>query len=169
MCRYVDILQIGARNSQNFELLKEVGKTDKPVLLKRGFGNTIDEWLHSAEYILSEGNDRVILCERGIRTFEPSTRFTLDISAVPVTREKSHLPIVVDLSHAAGKRELVKPLTRAAVAVGADGIMIEVHPEPKDALSDGRQSLKFKDFDDLMGEVCQWMTRSRLDAGASMK
>jgi len=153
MCEYVDILQIGARNSQNFDLLKEVGKTDTPVMLKRGFGNTIKEWLQSAEYIISEGNDNVILCERGIRTFEPSTRFTLDISAVPVVKEQSHLPIVVDLSHAAGSRTLIRPLTRAAVAVEADGVMIEVHPNPEDALCDGKQSLRFEDFTELIKDV----------------
>lgn len=160
MCKYVDILQIGARNSQNFDLLKEVGKADKPVLLKRGFGNTIDEWLHSAEYILSEGNENVILCERGIRTFEQNTRFTFDISAVPVIKKKTHLPIILDPSHAAGKRELIKPLSKAAVAVGSDGMMVEVHPEPEKAKSDGRQSLRFEEFDELMEEVRPWMTRS---------
>ncbi len=160
MCRYIDILQIGARNSQNFDLLKEVGKTDKPVLLKRGFGNTIEEWLQSAEYIISEGNENVILCERGIRTFETATRFTLDISAVPVVKERCSMPIVVDLSHAAGNRNLITPLTKAAVAVEADGIMIEVHPEPENALCDGKQSLRFEDFNQLMRDVAPWMKTS---------
>lgn len=157
MCEYVDILQIGARNSQNFDLLKEVGRTDKPVLLKRGFGNTIEEWLQSAEYIISEGNEDIILCERGIRTFETSTRFTLDISAVPVVKELSNLPIIVDLSHAAGQKNLISPLTRAAVAVDADGVMIEVHPEPENALCDGKQSLRFQEFDDLLKELKPWI------------
>ncbi|MFO7793155.1 MAG: 3-deoxy-7-phosphoheptulonate synthase [Candidatus Saliniplasma sp.] len=158
MCEYVDILQIGARNSQNFELLKEVGRTENPVLLKRGFGNTIDEWLNSAEYILSEGNEDVILCERGIRTFEEATRFTFDISAVPVIKEKTHLPIILDPSHASGRREFIKPLCKAAIAVGADGIMLEVHPKPEKAKSDGRQSLRFNDFDELMEEIGPSMT-----------
>ncbi len=161
LCKYIDILQIGARNSQNFDLLKEVGRTDKPVLLKRGFGNTIDEWLQSAEYIISEGNEKVILCERGIRTFETSTRFTLDISAVPVVKERCSMPIVVDLSHAAGNRNLITPLTKAAVAIEADGIMIEVHPEPENALCDGKQSLRFEDFHQLMRDLDPWMKASQ--------
>ncbi|MFO8109084.1 MAG: 3-deoxy-7-phosphoheptulonate synthase [Thermoplasmata archaeon] len=160
MREYVDILQIGARNSQNFDLLKEVGKTSNPVLLKRGFGNTIDEWLQSAEYILSEGNEDVILCERGIRTFEQSTRFTFDISAVPVIKKKTDLPIILDPSHAAGEREFIKPLSKAALAVGADGLMVEVHPRPKEALCDGEQSLRFKDFNDLMADLAPFMTGS---------
>lgn len=150
---YVDMLQIGARNMQNFELLKEVGKTNLPVLLKRGLSATIDEWLNAAEYIMSEGNEKVILCERGIRTFETSTRNTLDISAVPVLRSKTHLPIFIDPSHASGIRSCVAPLSRAAVAVGADGLMIEVHPNPAIALSDGPQSLNPKDFKDLCDEL----------------
>ena len=141
--KYVDILQIGARNMQNFYLLKEAGKTGLPVLLKRGLAATIDEWLNAAEYIMSEGNPNVILCERGIRTFETATRNTLDISAVPVIKERSHLPIIVDPSHASGIRSLVKPLAMAAVAAGADGLMIETHPNPSQALSDGPQSLNF--------------------------
>ncbi len=168
MCEYVDILQVGARNSQNFDLLKEVGKTSNPVLLKRGFGNTIEEWLQSAEYILSEGNEDVILCERGIRTFEQSTRFTFDISAVPVIKKKTDLPIILDPSHAAGERDLIKPLSKAALAVGADGIMVEVHPRPKDALCDGKQSLRFEDFNDLMMDLAPLMTgsiRSRASTG----
>ncbi len=153
---YVDILQIGTRNAQNFELLKEVGRMGKPVILKRGFANTIQEWLHSAEYILAEGNENVILCERGIRTFETSTRFTLDISAIPVVRELSHLPIIVDPSHAAGKRSLVKPLAKAALAVGADGVMVEVHPEPEKALSDSKQQLNFDEFKGLLEDLRRW-------------
>ncbi len=149
--KYVDILQIGARNMQNFYLLKEAGKTGLPVLLKRGLAATIDEWLNAAEYIMSEGNPNVILCERGIRTFETATRNTLDISAVPVIKERSHLPIIVDPSHASGIRSLVKPLAMAAVAAGADGLMIETHPNPSQALSDGPQSLTFPQF----GELCR--------------
>lgn len=143
---YVDAFQIGARNMANFELLKEVGKTGKPVVLKRGLSATIDEWLNAAEYIMTGGNSQVILCERGIRTFETATRNTLDISAVPVIRQKSHLPILVDPSHAAGVREYVPALCRAALAVGADGIMVEVHPHPTKALSDGAQSLDYEQF-----------------------
>lgn len=147
---YVDVFQIGARNMSNFELLKEVGKTGKPVVLKRGLSATIDEWLNAAEYIMTEGNNQVILCERGIRTFETATRNTLDISAVPVIRQKSHLPILIDPSHAAGVREYVPALCKAAMAVGADGIMVEVHPQPSKALSDGAQSLDFGQFKEVM-------------------
>lgn len=150
---YVDILQIGARNMQNFELLKAAGRANIPVLLKRGIAATIDEWLNAAEYIMSEGNENVILCERGIRTYETSTRNTLDISAVPVIREKSHLPIIVDPSHATGVRAYVSPLSKASVAVGADGLMIEVHPDPAKALSDGPQSLNPTDFKVLCDEL----------------
>jgi 3-deoxy-7-phosphoheptulonate synthase len=138
---YSDIIQIGARNMQNFQLLSAVGEVDRPVLLKRGLAATIDELLMAAEYIVKEGNARVILCERGIRTFETATRNTLDISAVPIIKQRSHLPVVVDPSHAAGKVELVEPLSLAAIAAGADGIMIEMHPTPETALSDGAQSL----------------------------
>jgi len=144
--KYVDILQIGARNMQNFYLLKEAGKSGLPVLLKRGLSATIEEWLNAAEYIIAEGNPNVVLCERGIRTFETATRNTLDISAVPVIKEKSHLPIIVDPSHAAGVRAYVKPLAMSAVAAGADGLMIETHPNPEVALSDGPQSLTFDQF-----------------------
>ena len=150
---YGDILQIGARNIQNFALLKKVGHSRKPVLLKRGMMTTIEELLMSAEYILSSGNDKVILCERGIRTFETATRNTLDISAVPVLKELTHLPITVDPSHAAGHWKYVLPLSRSAVAVGADGLLIEVHPEPEKAFSDGIQSLKPEKFYQLMEEV----------------
>ena len=150
---YVDVLQIGARNMQNFNLLKEVGLAKKPVLLKRGLSSTVKEMLMSAEYILSGGNFNVILCERGIRTFEDSTRNTLDISAVPVVKQLSHLPIIVDPSHAAGKWGLVGPLAKAAVAVGADGLIIEVHNAPEEAMSDGGQSLIPANFTSLMQEL----------------
>ncbi len=150
---YVDMLQIGARNMQNFELLKEAGKSGVPVLLKRGLSATIDEWLNAAEYIISEGNPNIVLCERGIRTYETSTRNTLDISAVPVIRSKSHLPVIVDPSHATGVRAYVEPLAKAALAAGADGLMIEVHPCPSCALSDGPQSLTFSQFDTLMDDL----------------
>ena len=149
----VDIIQIGARNMQNFDLLKEAGKVKTPVLLKRGLAATFEEFLMAAEYIMSEGNDNVILCERGIRTFETWTRNTLDISAVPVIQRKSHLPIVVDPSHAGGIYWLVEPLTKAAVAIGADGITVEVHHRPEEAVSDGQQSLIPESFDKMMKNV----------------
>ncbi len=145
----VDIIQVGARNMQNFDLLRELGRTNKPVLLKRGLANTLQELLMSAEYIMSEGNENVILCERGIRTFETYTRNTLDLSAVPVLHQLSHLPVVVDPSHATGKATLVAPMAAAAVACGADGIMVEVHNDPSHALCDGAQSLTPAQFDDL--------------------
>lgn len=148
--RYVDMLQIGARNMQNFILLKEAGRTKMPVLLKRGMCATIDEWLNAAEYIMSEGNPNVVLCERGIRTYETATRNTLDLSAVPVLRERTHLPIIVDPSHATGNYKYIKPMSLAAAACGADGLEIEVHSDPAHALSDGAQSLNFEHFDDLM-------------------
>jgi len=148
-----DILQIGARNMQNFSLLGEVGKQDKAILLKRGIMATIKEFLLSAEYIMARGNHNIILCERGIRTFEETTRFTLDISAVPVIKKLSHLPIIIDPSHSAGFREYVPSLARAAVAVGADGIIIEVHPNPQKALSDGRQSITITKFSKLMKDI----------------
>jgi 3-deoxy-7-phosphoheptulonate synthase len=151
--RYADVLQIGTRNMQNFPLLREVGRSGMPVLLKRGMSNTIEEWLSALDYILLEGNDNVILCERGIRTFSDSSRFTLDIAAVPALRELTILPVIVDPSHAAGRRELVIPLARAAKAVGADGIMVEVHPDPNKALSDGRQSLSLDEFRKMMEEL----------------
>ena len=151
--RYADVLQIGTRNVQNFALLKEVGLAKKPVLLKRGMMTTLEELLMSAEYILASGNDNVMLCERGIRTFETAMRNTLDISAVPVLKEKTHLPVVVDPSHAIGQWKFVLPLAKAAVAVGADGLMIEVHPNPQEAMSDGPQSLKPERFDKLMKEI----------------
>ena len=149
----VDMVQIGARNMQNFELLKAVGKLNKPVLLKRGLANTIEEWLMSAEYIMSEGNRQVVLCERGIRTFEPMTRNTLDLSAIPLLKEKTHLPVVVDPSHASGLSRLVKPLSLAAVGAGADGLMIEVHNDPAKALCDGAQSLRPEQFDEVVKSV----------------
>lgn len=153
MEKYADIVQIGARNMQNFNLLKEVGKINKPVLLKRGMSCTIKELLMSAEYILSGGNFNVILCERGIRTFEDATRFTLDISAIPVIKSLSHLPVVVDPSHATGKWGLVSAVSRAAVAAGCDGLIIEVHPTPEEAFSDGAQSLLPENFTKLMKEL----------------
>ena len=151
--RYADILQIGARNMQNFNLLDEMGKLDKPVLLKRGLSATIEEWLLAAEYILAGGNSQVILCERGIRTFETYTRNTLDISAIPVIKKLSHLPIVADPSHGTGKWYLVAPMTVASVAAGAHGVMVEVHPSPDTAKSDGAQSLTFENFAALMDQV----------------
>ena len=147
---YVDCLQVGARNIQNFQLLKEVGKTKKPVLLKRGLSTTIEEFLMSAEYVLSGGNSQVILCERGIRTFETATRNTLDLSAVPVLKEKTHLPVIVDPSHGTGHARYVEPMAYAAIAAGADGLMIEVHPKPEEALSDGPQSLRPAEFRKMM-------------------
>ena len=149
----VDIIQVGARNMQNFDLLKELGKCDKPILLKRGLANTIQEWLMSAEYIMAGGNDKVILCERGIRTFETATRNTLDLSAVPMLKKLSHLPVVIDPSHATGISWMVKPMALAAAAVGADGLMIEVHNDPKHALCDGAQSLTPEAFADVMKSV----------------
>jgi 3-deoxy-7-phosphoheptulonate synthase len=151
--RYTDVFQIGARNMQNFDLLRAVGRTETPVFLKRGLSATVDEWLMSAEYVMASGNPNVILCERGIRTFETSTRNTLDLSAVPVVKKRSHLPVFVDPSHGVGIRDKVMPLARAAVAVGADGLMVEVHPDPPRALSDGPQSLFFDQFTDLMQQV----------------
>ncbi len=153
ICRYADVLQIGARNMQNFDLLKEVGKLSHPVLLKRGMSATIEEFLSAAEYLLAEGNSRVILCERGIRTFEKTTRNTLDLSVVPLIHEMSHLPIVVDPSHATGRRNLVGPMAKAAIVVGAHGIMVEVHPNPDKALCDGAQSLNGDDFSKLVAEL----------------
>ncbi|MBI5598986.1 MAG: 3-deoxy-7-phosphoheptulonate synthase [Deltaproteobacteria bacterium] len=152
-CEYVDVIQIGARNMQNFRLLTEVGRVKKPILLKRGLAATIKEFLMSTEYIASQGNTDIILCERGIRTFETSTRNTLDLSAVPVLKAETHLPVFVDPSHATGKWDLVAPLSRAAVAVGADGLMIEVHSDPENALCDGEQSLKPDKFDSLMKDL----------------
>lgn len=154
---YADMLQIGARNMQNYALLKEVGKIHKPVLLKRGMSNTLKELLMSAEYIMSQGNYNVVLCERGIRTFEDYTRNTCDLSAVPALKEMSHLPVIVDPSHGTGVRSLITPLSKAAVAVGADGLIIEVHPKPEEAYSDGAQSLMPKQFEKLMDEVRKYL------------
>ncbi len=151
--KYADIIQIGTRNMQNFRLLLEVGGVDKPVLLKRGLSATIKEWLMSAEYIMSRGNQRVMLCERGIRTFETATRNTLDLSAIPVLKQLTHLPVIVDPSHGVGKWDLVAPMAKAAVAAGADGLMIEVHANPEEALSDGEQSLRPEMFATLMQEL----------------
>lgn len=163
--KYVSMLQIGARNMQNFELLKEVGKAGLPVLLKRGLAATIDEWLNAAEYIISSGNPNVALCERGIRTFENATRNTLDLSAVCVLKEKSHLPVIVDPSHATGVRSLVEPLAKAGIACGADGLMIEVHNDPAHALSDGPQSLNFEQFDAVMHNISPYITLSKRSLG----
>lgn len=149
----VDLIQVGARNMQNFSLLKELGKTNKPILLKRGLANTIEEWLMSAEYIMAGGNPNVILCERGIRTYETSTRNTLDISSVAVVKKLTHLPIIIDPSHAAGRWEYIESLSKAAIAAGADGLIIEVHPDPENALSDGQQSLKPERFHELVGKL----------------
>lgn len=150
---YTDIIQIGARNMQNFGLLRAVGRQPKPVLLKRGLAATVEEWLMAAEYIMSEGNPQVILCERGIRTFETATRNTLDLSAVSLAKSLSHLPVVVDPSHGTGKRQLVLPMAKAAVMAGADGLLIEVHPDPANALSDGEQSLNLPEFEALMSQI----------------
>ncbi len=151
--RYTDILQLGTRNMQNFPLLRAVGASDKPVLLKRGMAATIEEWLMAAEYILHAGNSQVILCERGIRTFETAARNTLDLSAVPIIKKLSHLPVIADPSHGTGKWYLVRPMAMAAAAVGADGLLIEVHPDPDSALSDGPQSLNLDNFDRLMDDL----------------
>jgi len=153
MAKEADILQIGARNMQNFDLLREVGKLDRPVLLKRGLSSTIEEWLAAAEYIVAQGNQQVILCERGIRTFESATRNTLDLSAVVVVRERSHLPVIVDPSHGTGRRGYVAPMAWAARAAGAHGLLIEVHPAPEQALSDADQSLSFPEFAALMSRL----------------
>ena len=152
-CRFADVLQIGARNAQNFDLLREVGKSKKPVVLKRGFATTIEEWLMSAEYIVAEGNTQVILCERGIRTFETATRNTLDLSAIPVVKQATHLPIIIDPSHGLGVREYIVPMARAAVAAGADGIMVETHPRPAEALSDSHQALLPAQFHQMVREL----------------
>ncbi|HYM81553.1 MAG TPA: 3-deoxy-7-phosphoheptulonate synthase [Candidatus Limnocylindria bacterium] len=153
VARYADILQVGARNMQNYSLLREVGHCDKPVLLKRGLASTIEEWLMSAEHVLSHGNAQVILCERGIRTFETYTRNTLDLNAIPVVKELSHLPVIVDPSHGTGIRNKVAPMARAAIAAGADGLMIEVHHDPDHALSDGAQSLYPAQYAELVGQI----------------
>ena len=157
VARYVDMLQVGTRNMQNYALLQEVGSSGRPVLLKRGMSSTVEEWLLAAEYILSRGNRDVVLCERGIRTFETSTRFTLDLNSVPLVRELSHLPVVVDPSQGTGRWSLVRPMSLAAVAAGAQGLIVEVHPCPDEALSDGGQSLDFENFARLMKELRRMM------------
>ena len=167
--KYTDIFQVGARNMQNFVLLKELGKTKKPILLKRGMSATIEELLLSAEYILSQGNYEVILCERGIRTFENYTRNTLDLSAVPALKRLSHLPIIVDPSHATGRWRLVSPMAKAAIAVGADGLLIEVHPNPKSALSDGAQTLRLDTFTQLMKELSPIVQAVGRELGTSVE
>ncbi|MCH3973128.1 MAG: 3-deoxy-7-phosphoheptulonate synthase [Oscillospiraceae bacterium] len=151
--KYCDMVQVGARNMQNFRLLREIGRSGMPVLLKNGIASTVEEWLDAAEYILSEGNPNVVLCERGIRTFETATRNTLDVSAVPVVKARSSLPIIIDPSHAAGKRALVTPLAMAGIAAGADGIIVEVHPDPKVAMSDAAQQLTIPDFQVFTGKI----------------
>ena len=153
VCAYADILQIGARNMQNYDLLREVGRCRTPVMLKRGLSATIEEWLKAAEYVLAGGNANVMFCERGIRTFEPSTRFTLDLSAVPAIKKASHLPIIIDPSQGTGRRDMVAAMSKAAIACGADGLIIEVHPHPEDAMSDGQQTLALGQFATLMGEL----------------
>jgi 3-deoxy-7-phosphoheptulonate synthase len=153
VCEIADVVQLGARNMQNFALLKEVGKVKRPVILKRGISATLEEWLNAAEYIMNEGNHDVILCERGIRTFVTETRFTLDLASIPIIKRLSSLPVMVDPSHAAGSSDLVKPLAKASKAIGSDGLMIEVHPDPKNALSDNKQQLDFDAFKQLMHEL----------------
>jgi 3-deoxy-7-phosphoheptulonate synthase len=170
--QYADVLQVGARNMQNFSLLKRVGRSKKPVLLKRGMSATLDEFLMAAEYVLSEGNYNVILCERGVRTFADHTRNTLDLSVIPAVKKLSHLPILVDPSHGTGKRDKVLPLARAAVAVGADGLIVEVHPEPDRALSDGYQSLYPEQFEELMSEAAaigRVLGRTMYPTGAAVR
>ncbi|HEX8833718.1 MAG TPA: 3-deoxy-7-phosphoheptulonate synthase [Abditibacteriaceae bacterium] len=153
VCGYADILQIGARNMQNYDLLRECGKCRTPVMLKRGLSATIEEWLKAAEYILAGGNPNVMFCERGIRTYEPSTRFTLDLSAVPAIKKASHLPVIIDPSQGTGRRDMIAAMSKAAVACGADGLIIEVHPHPEDAMSDGQQTLDMAQFGQLMQEL----------------
>jgi len=153
VAKYADIVQIGARNMQNFHLLQEVGRSKLPVILKRGLSATIEEWLNAAEYIMNEGNYNIILCERGIRTFETYTRNTMDLSSIPAVKELSHLPVIADPSHGTGRWKLVTPMSRAAIAAGADGIIVEVHPDPKEALSDGPQSLNFDSFTEMMKDI----------------
>jgi 3-deoxy-7-phosphoheptulonate synthase len=164
--RVADVVQIGARNMQNYALLTEVGRSGRPALIKRGFSSTLDELLMAAEYVVKEGNSNVILCERGIRTFETSYRFTLDLTAVPVLKERTHLPVIVDPSHAAGRRELVTPLSLAAAAVGADGIIVEVHPSPDEAICDGPQSLPTSDLAEYVSRVRAAAALSSEDAFA---
>lgn len=154
---YIDVIQIGARNMQNFELLKAAGSTNKPVLLKRGLAATIDEFIHAAEYIMSKGNENIILCERGIRTYEKATRNTLDISAVPILKQETHLPVMVDVTHSTGRRDLLLPCSKAAIAIGADGVMAEVHPDPSIALSDQQQQMDIPTFNAYYDEILKFM------------
>lgn len=158
--KYIDVIQIGARNMQNFELLKAAGAVDKPVLLKRGLAATIEEFINAAEYIMSQGNGNIILCERGIRTYEKATRNTLDISAVPILKKETHLPVMVDVTHSTGRRDLLIPTAKAALAIGADGVMAEVHPDPAVALSDSAQQMDLKQFDEFVKEVQPFSQRS---------
>ncbi|AZV44744.1 bifunctional 3-deoxy-7-phosphoheptulonate synthase/chorismate mutase [Peribacillus asahii] len=157
---YIDVIQIGARNAQNFDLLKAAGSTNKPVLLKRGMSETIDEYIHAAEYIMAQGNSNIILCERGIRTYEKATRNTLDITAVPILKQETHLPVLVDVTHSTGRRDLLLPAAKAALAIGADGVMAEVHPDPAVALSDSAQQMDLKQFDAFYDEIkrLNWVT-----------
>jgi 3-deoxy-7-phosphoheptulonate synthase / chorismate mutase len=157
--QYVDVIQVGARNMQNFELLKAVGKVNKPVLLKRGLSATIDEFVHAAEYIISQGNDQIILCERGIRTYEKATRNTLDISAVPILKKETHLPVVVDVTHSTGRKDLLLPTAKAALAIGADAVMAEVHPDPAVALSDSAQQMDIPQFNDFINELKEFKNK----------
>ena len=161
---YIDVIQIGARNMQNFELLKAAGATNKPVLLKRGLAATIDEFVHAAEYIMSKGNENIILCERGIRTYEKATRNTLDISAVPILKQETHLPVMVDVTHSTGRRDLLLPCAKAAIAIGADGVMAEVHPDPSVALSDSQQQMDIPTFDAFYDEVLKFMKKYEVKA-----
>lgn len=161
---YVDVIQIGARNMHNFELLKAVGSTNKPVLLKRGLSATIDEFIHAAEYIMSKGNENIMLCERGIRTYERATRNTLDISAVPILKQETHLPVFVDVTHSAGRRDLLLPCAKAAIAIGADGVMAEVHPDPSIALSDQQQQMDLAQFDEFYNEIQKFMKQYEFKA-----
>lgn len=161
---YIDVIQIGARNMQNFELLKAVGETKKPVLLKRGLAATIDEFIHAAEYIMSKGNENIMLCERGIRTYEKATRNTLDISAVPILKQETHLPVFVDVTHSTGRRDLLLPCAKAAIAIGADGVMAEVHPDPSVALSDSQQQMDIPQFDQFYYELQKFMKQYEFKA-----
>ena len=161
---YIDVIQIGARNMQNFELLKAVGQINKPILLKRGIAATIDEFIHAAEYIMSQGNDQIILCERGIRTYERATRNTLDISAVPILKQETHLPVFVDVTHSTGRRDILLPAAKAAIAIGADGVMAEVHPDPAVALSDAAQQMNLKQFDEFYDSVQKFMKNHEIHA-----
>jgi 3-deoxy-7-phosphoheptulonate synthase/chorismate mutase len=161
---YIDVVQIGARNMQNFELLKAAGQINKPVLLKRGMSATIEEFIHAAEYIISQGNDQIILCERGIRTYEKATRNTLDISAVPILKQETHLPVFVDVTHSTGRRDLLLPAAKAAIAIGADGVMAEVHPDPAVALSDAAQQMNLQQFDEFYDSLQKFMKSYEIHA-----